>query len=173
MPLCCWNAEYLWYLYIIINYPSRIPVLVFLGKVHIRVSDTYHIRYPYRYPCNIGCRIRTCNQEQFAKKFVSEMLLMNWNSLHATTSIKNPIWSWLTSRVASTKPHWPRAGWGFSGWPVGPPSLMHYSDWALLPSQSTVATGEISQRRLVIKRTEQGTYRTEKYQATDKLSGTS
>ena len=50
------------------------------------------------------------------------------------------------------------ASWGFSGWPVGPvvsPSLMHCSDWALLPSQSTVATGEISQRRLVIQRTEQ------------------
>ena len=26
---------------------------MFFGKVRIRVSDTYRIRYPYRYPCNI------------------------------------------------------------------------------------------------------------------------
>ena len=43
----------MWYLCVIINYPSRISVLVFFGKVHIRVSDTYCIRYPYQYPCNI------------------------------------------------------------------------------------------------------------------------
>jgi hypothetical protein len=27
---------------------------VFFEKVRIHVSDMYHIRYPYRYPCNIG-----------------------------------------------------------------------------------------------------------------------
>ena len=27
---------------------------MFFGKVRIRVSDTYRIRYPYQYPCNIA-----------------------------------------------------------------------------------------------------------------------
>jgi hypothetical protein len=41
--------------YVIINYPNCIPVSVFFGKMCIRVSDTYRIRYSYRYPCNIEC----------------------------------------------------------------------------------------------------------------------
>ena len=48
----------MWYLYIIINYHSRIPVSVFFGKVRIRVSDTYRIRYLYQYPYNIGCHLQ-------------------------------------------------------------------------------------------------------------------
>ena len=55
----------MWYLYIIINYSRRIPVSVFFEKVRIRVSDTYRIRYPYPYPCNIANSARKSYYSRF------------------------------------------------------------------------------------------------------------
>ena len=75
----------MWYLCVIINYPSHIPVSVFFGKVRICVSDTYRIRYPYQFPCNIDQPYKCYKFSAYSpwiRKYLSHNIA-NW--LHDTT----------------------------------------------------------------------------------------
>jgi hypothetical protein len=53
---------------IIIKLFKLYPVLVFFGKLRIYVSDTYHIRYTYSYPCcevddNVVTSVQTSDRD--------------------------------------------------------------------------------------------------------------